>query len=153
MQNKEKEYLNKLDVLYEDKFKGIISEETYKRIANDTEGLLKKIKGRKIIDCKVLYKDIIVYPTPDTFIKQISNQEIIDIKRKGKFLIFETNNHYLVSHLRMEGKLFLVDRNESIKPYTMIELYSKSKKIIFLDTRMFGTFNIYKTNWYRIRLF
>ena len=43
-QNKEKEYLNKLDVLYEDKFREIVSEETYKRIANETEKLLTKIR-------------------------------------------------------------------------------------------------------------
>ena len=44
LQNKEKEYLNKLDVLYEDKFRGIVSEETYKRIANETESLLTKLR-------------------------------------------------------------------------------------------------------------
>ena len=43
-QNKEKEYLNKLDALYEDKFRGIVSEETYKRIAYETEKLLAKIR-------------------------------------------------------------------------------------------------------------
>ena len=41
---KEKEYLNKLDMLYEDRFKGTVSEETYKRIANDTEVLLSKLR-------------------------------------------------------------------------------------------------------------
>ena len=46
LQNKEKEYLNKLDVLYEDKFRGIVSEETYKRIANETEKLLSKIRNQ-----------------------------------------------------------------------------------------------------------
>ena len=44
MENKEKEYLNKLDMLYEDKFKGLVSDEMYKRIANDTEVLLQEIR-------------------------------------------------------------------------------------------------------------
>ena len=44
LQNKEKEYLSKLDMLYEDKFKGIVSDEMYKRIANDTEVLLSKLR-------------------------------------------------------------------------------------------------------------
>ena len=44
LQNKEKEYLNKLDILYEDKFRGIVSEETYKRIASETEKLLTNIR-------------------------------------------------------------------------------------------------------------
>lgn len=46
LETKEKEYINKLDMLYEDKFKGLVSEETYKRIANETESLLNKIRGQ-----------------------------------------------------------------------------------------------------------
>jgi hypothetical protein len=45
LESKEKEYLNKLDMLYEDRFKGMVSDETYKRIANDTEVLLNKIRS------------------------------------------------------------------------------------------------------------
>ena len=44
LEKKEKEYLNKLDMLYEDKFKGLVSDEMYKRIANDTEVLLSKLR-------------------------------------------------------------------------------------------------------------
>ncbi len=44
LENKEKEYLNKLDMLYEDKFKGLVSDEMYKRIANYTEVLLSKLR-------------------------------------------------------------------------------------------------------------
>lgn len=40
----EKEYVSKLDMLYQDKFKGVISEETYTRIAKDTESHLSKIR-------------------------------------------------------------------------------------------------------------
>ena len=46
LETKEKEYINKLDMLYEDKFKSLVSEETYKRIANETESLLNKIRGQ-----------------------------------------------------------------------------------------------------------
>ena len=45
LQNKEKEYISKLDMLYEDKFKGLVSDEMYKRIANDTEVLLTKLRS------------------------------------------------------------------------------------------------------------
>ena len=42
LEKKEKDLLNKLDMLYEDKFRGLISDEMYKRIANETEALLTK---------------------------------------------------------------------------------------------------------------
>jgi len=41
---REKEYVSKLDMLYQDKFKGIISESTFTRIAKDTENSLSKIR-------------------------------------------------------------------------------------------------------------
>lgn len=46
LENKEKEYLNKLDMLYEDKFKELVSDEMYKRIANDTEILLQETRKK-----------------------------------------------------------------------------------------------------------
>ena len=46
LENKEKEYLDKLDMLYEDKFKGLVSDEMYKRIANDTEILLQETRKK-----------------------------------------------------------------------------------------------------------
>ena len=42
LEKKEKDLLNKLDMLYEDKFRGLVSDEMYKRIANETEVLLTK---------------------------------------------------------------------------------------------------------------
>ena len=41
---REKEYVSKLDMLYQDKFKGVISEETFTRITKDTENSLNKIR-------------------------------------------------------------------------------------------------------------
>ncbi len=46
LENKEKGYLDKLDMLYEDKFKGLVSDEMYKRIANDTEILLQETRKK-----------------------------------------------------------------------------------------------------------
>ena len=44
LKKREKEYESKLDMLYQDKFKGIISESTFTRIAKDTENSLSKIR-------------------------------------------------------------------------------------------------------------
>ncbi len=42
LENKIKEYISKIDMLYEDKFRGNISEATYKRLSQGTESLLNK---------------------------------------------------------------------------------------------------------------
>lgn len=45
----------------------------------------------------------------------------------------------------MEGKLFFI--NTDIKPnsYTMVEIICGKKKLVYIDFRKFGTFNIYKS--------
>ena len=42
LENKIKEYISKIDMLYEDKFRGNISDVTYKRLSQETENLLNK---------------------------------------------------------------------------------------------------------------
>ena len=67
-------------------------------------GLKKKVKGRCILSCRVLWPGIIAYPDKETFIKEIANQTIKDLSRRGKFIIFHLDDYVLISHLRMEGK-------------------------------------------------
>ena len=76
-------------------------------------GLKKKILKKKITNCNVLYKNIIAYPEKEKFIELIKEENINDIKRRGKFLLFELDNYYLISHLRMEGKYFIKDKSDS----------------------------------------
>ena len=80
-------------------------------------GLKSKILNKKITNCKVLYSGIIAYPDEQEFVKQISNQRINDILRKGKFLIFELDNYFLVSHLRMEGKYFIKNPKDDLNKH------------------------------------
>ena len=46
LKKQEKEYMSKLDMLYQDRFKGLISEETYLRIVKNTENSLNKIRNK-----------------------------------------------------------------------------------------------------------
>ena len=44
----------------------------------------------------------------EIFIKEITNQTILDIKRRGKFLMFELDEYYLISHLLFFLQLYLL---------------------------------------------
>jgi hypothetical protein len=46
LKNKIKEYISKIDMLYEDKFNGTISDMVYKRLSKDTELLLNQAEAR-----------------------------------------------------------------------------------------------------------
>lgn len=108
-------------------------------------GLKQKILNKKITACKVLYSGIIAYPDKETFIKEIVGQIINDIKRRGKFLIFELDDYYLVSHLRMEGKYFIKEPKEELNKHdhVIFEL-DNQEELRYNDTRKFGKMHLVK---------
>ena len=111
------------------------------------KGLKLKVLNKKITDCRVLYAGIINHPDKENFIKNIMNQTIIDIKRRGKFLIFELEDYYLISHLRMEGKYFIKEQSETLNKHDHIIFTLDNKhELRYNDTRKFGTMHLVKKN-------
>lgn len=96
--------------------------------------LKRQVVGKKIINVDVFY-NMIDKPDIETFKKLVKNQTIIDIKRRGKFLMFELNDYYLLSHLRMEGKYFT---DGSITQHDHVVFYFDEGILKYNDTRKFG---------------
>lgn len=107
------------------------------------ETLKKQILNKKIIDVQVYYNNIIAYPKVEEFIKQIKEQTILDIKRRGKWLMFELNDYYLLSHLRMEGK-FYIETNEPVNKHQHVIFKFNDEELRYQDTRKFGKMYLYK---------
>ena len=108
-------------------------------------GLKNKVLNKKITNCKVLYKGIIAYPDTETFIKGVSNQRINDINRRGKFLVFELDDYYLISHLRMEGKYFIKEPKEILTKHDHVVFTLNDKEELrYNDTRKFGKMHLVK---------
>ena len=74
--------------------------------------LKEQIVNLKIEDIKIRYEGIIEDDI-NYFINNIKDKIIIDILRRGKYLIFKFNEGYMLSHLRMEGKYFYV-KNDTL---------------------------------------
>lgn len=109
------------------------------------ETLKRKILNKKIINVEVMYSKIIEYPSKEQFKKELINQTIIDIKRKGKWLMFELNDYYLLSHLRMEGK-YNIKQNEQVNKHEHIIFYFDDFNLRYQDTRKFGRMYLYPKN-------
>lgn len=104
--------------------------------------LKKQILGKKIKKVNVLYDKMIESNVNDFKIKLIG-QEFVDILRRGKWLIFETNDYYLLSHLRMEGKYFLKSAGDPIvKHEHVIFTFEDDSDLRYHDTRKFGRMNL-----------
>lgn len=67
------------------------------------------------------------------------NNTFIDIKRKGKYLIFCLKKGFLLSHLRMEGKYFYVLPDYPLNKHMHVIFYlDNGYKLIYQDVRKFG---------------
>lgn len=107
------------------------------------ETLKRKLVGKTIIDVSVYHDNIIEYPTVDEFKRRVINQKINSMDRYGKWLIFELDDYYLLSHLRMEGKYFF---------RTSLEVRNKHEHVVFtlddgielryMDVRKFGKMHL-----------
>ena len=102
--------------------------------------LKRQILGKKIISVDVLY-NIIDKPDVNQFRKLVKNQTIMDIKRRGKFLMFELNDYYLLSHLRMEGKYFI---DGDITKHDHVIFHFDNGILKYNDTRKFGRMYLIK---------
>ncbi len=107
--------------------------------------LKKKVINKKIVDLKVNYEKIIAYPTLEQFKKEIINKVIIDIKRRGKWLIFDMDDYLLLSHLRMEGKFNLKNKNDEVNKHEhVIFIFDDETELRYQDTRKFGKMYLFK---------
>ncbi len=100
--------------------------------------LSSKLINKTITDINVIYPKMI--ENNITYFKDnLINNKLLDIKRKGKYLIFEFQNHYLISHLRMEGKFFVKENYDQINKHEHILLtFDNNIYLIYHDVRKFG---------------
>ena len=103
------------------------------------ETLKRKAVGKTIKNVIVKYNNIIAYPSVDDFKKKLINQKIIDFSRRGKWIIFHLTDYYLLSHLRMEGKYFLKEKEDDItKHQHVIFEFTDNTSLRYQDVRKFG---------------
>lgn len=89
-----------------------------------------------------VYYEKIIHEDINQFYQTIIGQNIHQIKRIGKYLIFILDTHALIIHLRMEGKFYinpeyLVNKHEHI-----VFHLSKHVELRYHDTRKFGTMHL-----------
>lgn len=109
------------------------------------------LTNHKIIGVRILLNKIIKTPSIEQFTKQIIGQTINDVQRIGKLLIFILDDYVLLSHLRMEGKYYFQQNDQSInwKHVLLILELDNKYELWYHDTRQFGTFHLQTKNEYQ----
>lgn len=99
--------------------------------------LNQNLKGRKIDKIECFYAPILI--DLDNFLKRVSQQRIVRVDRYAKYLIFILEQGCFISHLRMEGKYFYVDKDYEIKKHQHVIFYlDNGYRLIYQDVRKFG---------------
>ncbi len=110
--------------------------------------LKQRILHKKIVNVEILYPKMIESDIKD-FKNILIGREFIDIGRIGKWLIFDLNDYCLLSHLRMEGKYFLKNKDEKIEKHEHIIItFNDGSDLRYHDTRKFGRMNLVKKEDY-----
>lgn len=120
-------------------------------VENVKRFLLNNLKDKTILKViKVDQNNIIL----EKDIEELNNIKILDIERIAKFLIFKLENEkVLISHLRMEGRYYILDKpnnyslDEVLKNYKYVHVVFEfsDKLLLYIDKRKFGKF-ILKNN-------
>ena len=100
------------------------------------------VNGKKIKDSFIYYNNVLENIVFNEFKAKIINQTIYDVERIGKHLIFVMDDYVLLSHLRMEGKYYLIENDindEKINKHKIISfLLDDGRTLLYHDVRKFG---------------
>ena len=111
------------------------------------KALENKLKNKVIKDIDILYPNIFEGQNINVIKEDIKNNKINSIKRRGKWLLFELDNYYLLSHLRMEGKYLYRNINDEVKEHEHIIFNIDNEfELRYKDVRKFGKMYLVSKN-------
>jgi formamidopyrimidine-DNA glycosylase len=95
--------------------------------------------GRLIQSAQVLWSRSVAFPTSSEFEERIAGQTILEIGRRGKFLIFYLSDNVLLMHLRMSGDIFVLPEDQPLAPHDRVVIHlDGGMRLAFNDMRKFG---------------
>ncbi|MDR1567415.1 MAG: DNA-formamidopyrimidine glycosylase [Streptococcaceae bacterium] len=107
-------------------------------------GLMQLIQGKQIRKVTVKWDNLIVGDVSD-FESCLVGEQIEEIKRRGKFLIFTLTHYDLISHLRMEGKYeYYPDVVIESKHCHIYFTFTDGSTLVYHDVRKFGRLQLVK---------
>lgn len=102
------------------------------------------IIGKKIIQAHIYWPRIVETPSSKEFVKKITGQCIINIERRGKYIVFHLSKSTLLVHLRMTGKFLFNEEKEPVDKHEHVRLILSEGTILsYQDTRKFGRWSLY----------
>ena len=106
-------------------------------------GILPQLQGQTVTDVLV-HNAKLRWPVPRTLKRHLVQQSLLDIRRRGKYLIFDFSSGHMLVHLGMSGSLRIIQditqANGPALTHDHIEWLFTERKILRLhDPRRFGS--------------
>ncbi len=104
------------------------------------------LQGRTIQQAHVYWPKTVNQPDVATFCQVLPHKQILALERRGKYLFLTlSEGWYLCIHLRMTGRLLLVDSASPESPYIRLRLdLDQHQSLYYHDTRKFGRWSLVK---------
>ena len=98
--------------------------------------LKKNLLNKKVTNVKIIYDKTI--DSNSLEMNLLIGKTLKNISTKGKYIIFDFKEYFLISHLRMEGKYFIKDIKEPIIKHEHVIIEFDKLSLRYHDTRKFG---------------
>jgi formamidopyrimidine-DNA glycosylase len=101
-------------------------------------GLVPHLVGRRIRDVVVRNRNL-RWPIPRDLRRRLQGEEVLAIRRRGKYLLFDCGQGHLLVHLGMSGRLTLVAEDAPARRHDHVDVMLEGpKRLRLTDPRRFG---------------
>ncbi|GGY85153.1 formamidopyrimidine-DNA glycosylase [Cellvibrio zantedeschiae] len=100
-------------------------------------GIMPHIQKRKISKV-VIRQPRLRWPIPDELVGLVEGQQLLNISRRGKYLLFEFAQGYALIHLGMSGSLRIVSANTPANAHDHFDWVFGDIALRYHDPRRFG---------------
>ncbi len=104
-------------------------------------GLRETLLGRRIVSMWQDWPAAIHSPEPAEFARRIKDQEIVRLRRRGKYILMDLSRDTLVIHLKMSGRLYVAMKDARDEADRWVHLrfeLDNGAQLRFSDMRKFG---------------
>lgn len=110
-------------------------------------GLQKTVVGKKIKDVNVIFPGIVKQESKN-FKKNVDKSEIIGVRRRGKYILFDlSNKKTILTHLGMTGSFLFLKSSTPLDKHDhlVVKFYQSQKELRYNDPRKFGKIKSFST--------
>lgn len=101
-------------------------------------GIAPHVEGRQIQRLQV-YQPSLRWPVPDDLPQLLAGQQILQLRRRAKYLLFDLAAGSFIVHLGMSGSLRLVTDQSALRKHDHLEwFFANGQRLRYHDPRRFG---------------